>query len=98
EGDNLVLRAAKSLSEKSALDTQGAKLILTKNLPIASGIGGGSADAAAVLRLLTRMWSIDPSHASAVAPALGADVPACLLSMSVRGDGAGDELKSVDAG
>jgi hypothetical protein len=35
-----------------------------------------------VLRLLTRMWGIDPSHASAVAPSLGADVPACLLSMS----------------
>ena len=95
--DNLALRAARALREDAGV-SGGASLVLTKNLPVASGIGGGSADAAAVLRLLTRMWSIDPSHASAVAPALGADVPACLLSMSVRGDGAGDELKSVDAG
>ena len=67
-----------------------------KSLPVASGIGGGSADAAAALRLLTRLWSIDPAHAAAVAPALGADVPACLLSMTARGDGAGDELTLVD--
>lgn len=77
---------------------KGAALILTKNLPVASGIGGGSADAAAALRLLTRLWSIDPSHATAVAPSLGADVPACLLSLSVRGDGAGDELTAIDTG
>jgi 4-diphosphocytidyl-2-C-methyl-D-erythritol kinase len=71
-------------------------LYLTKNLPIASGIGGGSADAAAALRLLTRLWKIDPSHASKVAPAIGSDVPACLLSMTARGEGAGDELQLVD--
>lgn len=94
--NNLALRAAQALREKAGTD-HGAALVLTKNLPVASGIGGGSADAAAVLRLLTRMWSIDPSFATEVAPDLGADVPACLLSMSVRGDGAGDELKSIDA-
>jgi 4-diphosphocytidyl-2-C-methyl-D-erythritol kinase len=44
------------------------------------------------------MWGVDPSHAAAVAPAIGADVPACLLSMTKRGDGAGDELQLVDAG
>jgi 4-diphosphocytidyl-2-C-methyl-D-erythritol kinase len=65
-------------------------------LPVASGIGGGSADAAAALRLLTRLWGIDPRHASAVAPGLGADVPACLLSKTERGEGAGDELWLVD--
>ena len=48
EGDNLVLRAAR------ALGAQGARLTLTKNLPVASGIGGGSADAAAALRGLNR--------------------------------------------
>ena len=95
--DNLVLRAAKALRESAGVDA-GAALTLTKNLPVASGIGGGSADAAAALRLLTRLWSIDPSHATAVAPGLGADVPACLLSLSVRGDGAGDELTPVDTG
>ena len=95
--DNLVLRAAKALQQQAGV-SQGAALTLTKNLPVASGIGGGSADAAATLRLLTGMWGIDPSHATAVAPGLGADVPACLFSLTARGDGAGDELQLVDAG
>jgi 4-diphosphocytidyl-2-C-methyl-D-erythritol kinase len=71
-------------------------LHLKKNLPVASGLGGGSADAAAALRLLTRLWSIDPAHAAAVAPELGSDVPACLISMTARGGGAGDELELLD--
>jgi 4-diphosphocytidyl-2-C-methyl-D-erythritol kinase len=95
--DNLVIKAARALREKAGVG-KGASLILTKKLPVASGIGGGSVDAAAALRLLTRMWGVDPSHAAAVAPTIGADVPACLLSMTSRGDGAGDELQLVDAG
>lgn len=94
-GKNLVETAAQQL-RASPGSTQGAALRLTKNLPVASGIGGGSADAGAALRLLTRLWNLDPGHASAVAPALGSDVPACLLSMTARGDGAGDELVLVD--
>lgn len=93
--DNLVLRAARALKEASGA-ADGAAIRLDKRLPVASGIGGGSADAAAALRLLTSLWSIDPSHASAVAPKLGSDVPACLLSLPVRGGGAGDELTPVD--
>src|SRR5205085_3312486 len=69
-----------------------------KRLPVASGIGGGSADAAATLRLLTSLWGIDPSHAQNVAPALGSDVPACLLSLAARGEGAGDQLTPLDLG
>ncbi len=61
----------------------------------ASGIGGGSADAAAALRLLTSIWRIDPKHAEEVAPTLGSDVPACLLSLPARGEGAGDELTPI---
>ncbi|MEO5641131.1 MAG: 4-(cytidine 5'-diphospho)-2-C-methyl-D-erythritol kinase, partial [Sphingomicrobium sp.] len=95
--DNLVLRAARALASEAALDPTGA-LRLTKNLPVASGIGGGSADAAATLRLLTKHWRIDPVHAARVAPALGSDVPACLLSLTARGIGAGDELRLEDAG
>jgi 4-diphosphocytidyl-2-C-methyl-D-erythritol kinase len=95
--DNLILRAAKALRQHAGA-SQGAALTLTKNLPVASGLGGGSADAAAALRLLTGMWGIDPAHATAVAPSLGADVPACLFSLTARGDGAGDELRLVDAG
>ena len=97
DGPNLVIAAAEALRAASRV-TAGAALRLTKNLPVASGIGGGSADAAAALRLLTRLWGIDPAHASAVAPGLGADVPACLLSMTARGSGAGDALELVDAG
>ena len=94
-GENLVLAAAHALRDAAGV-TKGAALHLTKNLPVASGIGGGSADAAAALRLLTRLWGIDPAFATAVAPGLGADVPACLLSMSARGTGAGDELTLID--
>lgn len=94
-GDNLVIKAAKALREAAGTEA-GAALELKKKLPPASGIGGGSADAAATLRLLTRLWGIDPAHAAAVAPELGSDVPACLLSLTARGSGAGDELELLD--
>ncbi|RST31041.1 4-(cytidine 5'-diphospho)-2-C-methyl-D-erythritol kinase [Sphingomonas ginkgonis] len=92
--DNLVLRAARALRKRSGTSA-GAALQLDKRLPVASGIGGGSADAAAALRLLTALWRIDPAHATAVAPGLGSDVPACLLSLTARGEGGGDELRPV---
>lgn len=93
--DNLVLRAARELQAESGCE-QGAAIHLDKQLPVASGVGGGSADAAAALRLLTSLWGIDPAHASAVAPRIGSDVPACLLSLPVRGEGAGDELTPIE--
>lgn len=93
--DNLVLRAARALKDASGA-SEGAAIRLEKRLPVASGIGGGSADAAAALRLLTSLWGIDPKHATAVASSLGSDVPACLLSMPARGGGAGDELTPIE--
>ena len=95
EDENLVIRAAIELAGDAQVECV-ARLRLEKRLPVAAGLGGGSADAAAALRLLTAMWGVDPAHASAIAPRLGADVPACLLSMTSRGDGAGDELQLVD--
>ncbi len=95
DDDNLVLRAARALADAAGVPARAA-LRLQKKLPVASGIGGGSADAGAALRLLTRLWRIDPAHATRVAPALGSDVPACLLSMTARGEGAGDALRLVD--
>jgi 4-diphosphocytidyl-2-C-methyl-D-erythritol kinase len=92
--DNLVLTAARALSAAAKVEA-GAALTLDKRLPVASGIGGGSADAAAALRLLTSLWRIDPHYAEEVAPTLGSDVPACLLSLPVRGEGAGDVLTPV---
>jgi 4-diphosphocytidyl-2-C-methyl-D-erythritol kinase len=95
--DNLVLQAARALRDAAGI-SQGAAIVLDKRLPVASGIGGGSADAAAALRLLTSLWRIDPAHAEAVGPKLGSDIPACLLSLPARGDGAGDQLTLIDPG
>lgn len=95
--ENMVERASAALTSASGVSRR-THLRLDKRLPIASGLGGGSADAAAALRLLTSLWSIDPAHAQAVSAQLGSDVPACLLSMTARGSGAGDELELVDAG
>ena len=95
--DNLVVRAARAL--QSASGTQfGADLILDKRLPIASGIGGGSADAAAALRLLVGLWDLRPMDLDfpAIAASLGADVPACLGSQTVFGTGVGEKLEMVD--
>lgn len=79
EKDNLVLRAARALGAATGT-THGAAIALTKNLPVASGIGGGSADAAAALRALCTLWTVRPTPATldAIALALGADVPVCL--------------------
>ena len=93
--DNLVLKAANAVREAAAV-RGGAAITLDKRLPAASGIGGGSADAAAALRLLTSLWQIDPDHAQAVAPGIGSDVPACLLSLPARGESAGDEISPID--
>ena len=95
--DNLVMRAARALQDASATP-HGADLFLDKRLPIASGIGGGSADAAATLRLLIKLWDIRPMDFDfpAIAASLGADVPACLGSQTMFGTGIGAHLESVD--
>ena len=95
--DNLVVRAARALQAASGT-ALGADLVLDKRLPIASGIGGGSADAAAALRLLIRLWDINPTRIDfpAIATSLGADVPACLGSQTVFGTGIGERLETVD--
>ncbi len=85
--DNLILRAAAAIGVS-------ARLHLTKNMPVASGIGGGSADAAATLRVLARL-SGKPLPSLDAQRALGADVPACVLSQTMRGEGAGEALSPV---
>ena len=92
---NLVTMAAIAL-RAAAGAYAGASLTLDKRLPVASGLGGGSADAAAALRALTSLWQIDPRHAAQVAPTLGSDVPACLLSLPMRGEGPGDQLTPIN--
>jgi 4-diphosphocytidyl-2-C-methyl-D-erythritol kinase len=94
EQDNLALKAGRALAEAAGVQA-GAALALEKRLPVASGLGGGSADAAAALRLLTALWRIDPNYAEQVAPGLGSDVPACLLSLPAFGERAGDVLTPI---
>lgn len=94
--DNLVMKAAAVLRDLAGpqANVQGGCLVLEKNLPVASGIGGGSADAAAALRLLNRAWNaqVDEPTLFRVAETLGADVPVCLLSQTVRMEGIGETL------
>jgi len=87
EGDNLVLRAARALGDG------GARLTLTKNLPVASGIGGGSADAAAALRGLSRLWHATDKDLHAVGAALGSDIPVCVDSVAAFMEGRGEILR-----
>jgi 4-diphosphocytidyl-2-C-methyl-D-erythritol kinase len=96
ESDNLVLRAARALATAAGVPA-GAALGLTKRLPVASGIGGGSADAAAALRVLNRLWGLGWGQArlAALAEALGADVPACVVSQPCRMAGIGEVLTAA---
>lgn len=97
--DNLVLRAARLLQDAAGVSA-GATLRLTKNLPVASGIGGGSADAAAALKLLNRLWEVGwpLDRLAELATGLGADVPACVHSCAMIGRGVGERLTPVGLG
>lgn len=92
ETDNLVLRAARALDAGG-----GARLTLTKNLPVASGIGGGSADAAAALRALSSLWGLPHGEAELrrVAATLGSDIPVCVASRPSWMEGRGEILSPV---
>jgi 4-diphosphocytidyl-2C-methyl-D-erythritol kinase len=99
-GDNLVTRARDLLRDALVSTGQPARPVaihLEKNLPVASGIGGGSADAAATLRGLLRHWhaSIDPQRLASLALTLGADVPMCLESRSLVARGIGENIEAV---
>jgi 4-diphosphocytidyl-2-C-methyl-D-erythritol kinase len=95
--DNIVLAAAQRLAAIAGDSAVSTGLRLTKNLPPASGLGGGSADAAAALRLLHRHWRISlPIGALAdIGAEIGADVPMCLASVPLRATGKGERLAEV---
>jgi 4-diphosphocytidyl-2-C-methyl-D-erythritol kinase len=78
DGSNLVLRAAEALRTARGVD-KGAALHLEKHLPHGAGLGGGSSDAAAAIRLLARFWGVEPLSSEEALP-LGADVPVCLCA------------------
>ncbi|BCG96279.1 4-(cytidine 5'-diphospho)-2-C-methyl-D-erythritol kinase [Mesorhizobium sp. 131-2-1] len=95
---NLVVKAREALRREAG--PQGAAPVaikLEKNLPVASGVGGGSSDAAAVLRGLVQTWQLDIGEAelARIGLSLGADVPMCLAAKPLIARGVGDELSAV---
>jgi 4-diphosphocytidyl-2-C-methyl-D-erythritol kinase len=97
EPDNLVLQAARGLAKICGVYS-GAKLQLTKNLPVASGIGGGSSDAAATLKGLIQLWKVKPNNQDLqdLALKLGADVPVCLYNKTAFTCGIGEIISKAE--
>ena len=91
--NNSVIRAAKGL-ERLIGGERGAKITLVKNLPVAAGIGGGTADAAAAIRGLCELWEVSPEEKDLFSLALniGADVPSSLYGKNALVSGIGEEL------
>jgi 4-diphosphocytidyl-2-C-methyl-D-erythritol kinase len=99
-GKNLVIAArdsARALASNHPCPP--VSIHLTKNLPIASGLGGGSSDAAAALRGLNQFWglSLSEHELRAAGLALGADVPMCLAGKPLRAAGVGEEITLLDS-
>ncbi|MBC7952044.1 MAG: 4-(cytidine 5'-diphospho)-2-C-methyl-D-erythritol kinase [Rhodospirillaceae bacterium] len=94
--ENIVLTAAKALAARAGI-TAGARMVLTKRLPVAAGIGGGSADAAAALKGLAQLWGSTLSEAEmmALALSLGADVPVCLAGKPMAVSGVGEHMRAA---
>jgi len=94
--DNLVMQAAEKIRQFAGGAT-GARIKLQKNLPVASGIGGGSADAAAVMKALCQLWEVAPAEGDlmALALSLGADVPICLTGKAAFVSGIGEIITPV---
>ncbi len=98
ENDNLILRAHHGLSEALKTQLPPTHFKLIKNLPVSSGIGGGSADAAAALRGLIKLWrlDVDESLIAKCAIKLGADVPVCLKSTTCQMQGIGNIISPIN--
>ena len=78
---------------------EGAALTLEKNLPVSSGIGGGSADAAAALRLLARLWKVDVNDQdlSDIGLKIGSDIPVCIVGTPSKMSGVGESSRQTFA-
>jgi 4-diphosphocytidyl-2-C-methyl-D-erythritol kinase len=99
EGEvNIVEKAARLLAERAGVPCNAA-ITLTKRLPVAAGIGGGSADAAAALKGLARLWRLDVTadELAAIGLKLGADVPVCLAGRATQMSGVGEGLAPAPA-
>jgi 4-diphosphocytidyl-2-C-methyl-D-erythritol kinase len=98
DSSNLAVQAAWALA-RAAQKVLNVRITLTKNLPLASGIGGGSADAAAVIWGLCEWWDIprNASYLSGILARLGADIPVCFACKATRVRGIGDVLDPAPA-
>ena len=96
--ENLVFRAAQRLRDSAGIQ-RGARICLTKNLPVAAGLGGGSADAAACLSGLVDFWDLEiaPAELLSIALELGADVPVCLRGVPCFLTGIGEAIQPLAA-
>ena len=97
EADDLVLKAATALQQESGT-SMSAALQLTKSVPFGAGLGGGSTDAAACLRLLNSFWKLDWSMEAlmTLGANIGSDIPACLMNAPCRMTGRGEHVTKID--
>ncbi len=95
--DNIAFRAAEALIAAAGGRPAAMRLTLTKRLPVAAGLGGGSADAAAVLRLVNRQWRLGlaSDRLARIGRSLGADVPMCLVSRPLVAKGIGERIAPI---
>lgn len=98
ETGNLVLKAAEMLAIAAGLDAPGARIRLDKSIPLGAGLGGGSADAAAALRGLNRLWDLDwpEDMLAGLGAEIGSDVPACVFSRPLRMRGRGERTELLE--
>lgn len=98
EDGNLVLKAAETLAIAAGIDAPGARIRLDKAIPLGAGLGGGSADAAAALRGLNRLWGLDwpEDMLAGLGAEIGSDVPACVFSRPLRMRGRGERTELLE--
>ncbi len=96
--DNLIVRAARALARETGYQG-GAHITVKKNLPVSSGIGGGSADAAATLKALNLLWEtgLADEDLAALGLRLGADIPVCILGKVARMSGMGEAVSKLES-
>ncbi|MCB5560157.1 4-(cytidine 5'-diphospho)-2-C-methyl-D-erythritol kinase [Anaerosalibacter bizertensis] len=94
DSSNLVYTAWEKMKEKAKID-RGVHIIIEKNIPVASGLAGGSTDAAAVLKGLNKLWKLNFSKKELmdIGVSIGADVPYCIMGGTALAEGIGEKLK-----
>lgn len=100
DDSNLVLRAARTLAERTGITDRGARFLLTKNIPAGGGMGGGSSDAAGTLVALNHLWGLgmDRDDLAGIAASIGSDVPFFLYGGTAVGSGRGEIIDPLPFG